>query len=138
MKKTASGKTTRPAKRKEDSRGVDAYLRKVPEPARSTLQALRSTVRSLVPPGTTECISYRIPTFKYKGMLLSYAAFSNHCSLFPTSAPVAELKDELRDFKISKGTIQFPSDRPFPVPLLKKIVQLCIARNERQASRRAT
>ena len=62
---------------------VDEYLAKVPQPARATLKKVRATIRSVVPRETTEVISYGIPMFKYKGLLIGYAAFKEHCSLFP-------------------------------------------------------
>ncbi len=87
---------------------VDDYLAGVPEPARSTLNRVRAAIRSALPPEATEAISYRIPTFKYKGSLLWFAAFSNHCSLFPGSSVIKALQNELKDFPTSKGTIRFP------------------------------
>ncbi|HVB87578.1 MAG TPA: DUF1801 domain-containing protein, partial [Candidatus Dormibacteraeota bacterium] len=56
-------------------------------------------------------------------VLVWYAAFSDHCSLFPTAAPIAQFKDELKSFSTSKGTIQFPLDKPLPTALIKKIVK---------------
>src|SRR5437764_655801 len=103
---------------------IDEYLADVPEPARSTLNKIRATIRSAVPPEATEAISYRIPTFKYKGGLVAFAAFSKHCSLFPMSyAVINEFKNELKNFHTSKGTIQFPSDKPLPAALVKKMVK---------------
>src|SRR6266496_2338957 len=90
---------------------VDEYLASVPEPARSTLKHIRAVIRSVVPKQTTEVISYRIPMFKYKGMLVGYAAFKDHCSLFPTGSGVIEkFAKELKGYKTSRGTIQFASD----------------------------
>lgn len=102
---------------------VDDYLAAVPEPARSTLNKVRSTIRSVVPKEAEEVISYGIPAFKYSKVLVWYAAFANHCSFFPTAAVIAKFKDELKSYKISKGTIQFPTDKPIPAALLKKIVK---------------
>jgi len=120
-------RTDKPAK------NVDEYLAGVPEPARSTLNRVRETIRSAVPPETTEAISYRIPTFKYKGSLLGFAAFSKHCSLFPMSlAVMAAFKNELKDFDTSKGTIHFPMDKPLPAGLVKKLVKARMAENERK------
>jgi len=65
---------------------VDEYLANAPEPARTTLKHLRGVIRSVVPKETTEVISYGIPMFKFNGMLVGYAAFKNHCSLFPTGS----------------------------------------------------
>ena len=109
---------------------VDEYLAKVPEPARSTLTHIRQVIRSAVPQEATEVISYRIPMFKYNGMLIGYAAFSKHCSLFPTGSGVIEkFKKELAGYKTSRGTIQFPSDKGFPDGLLKKIVKARVKEN---------
>ena len=110
---------------------IDEYLAGVPEPGRTTLSKVRAAIRAAVPPEATEAITYRMPTFKYKGSLVAFAAFKNHCSLFPMSmAVIAEFKDELKGFHTSKGTIHFPLDRPLPAALLKKIVKERVAQNE--------
>lgn len=110
---------------------VDEYLAAVPEPARSTLNKVRATIRSAVPPEATEVISYQVPTFKYKGSLLGFAAFSDHCSLFVMNPSVMDqFKDELKTFHTSKGTIRFPVDKPLSAALLKKLVKARIAQNE--------
>ncbi len=88
-------------------------------------------IRSVVPAETTEVISYGIPMFKYKGMLVGYAAFKSHCSLFPTgSGVIKKFEKELKNFPTSKGTIRFPVDKPLPAMLLKKIVKVRVAENE--------
>jgi uncharacterized protein YdhG (YjbR/CyaY superfamily) len=117
-------------------KSVDEYLAGVPEPARSTLNKIRSTIRSAVPSEATEAISYGIPTIKYKGSLVAFAAFSKHCSLFPMSyAVMAALKNELKRFEVSKGTIRFPVDKPLPATLVKKVVKARIAEKERKKQR---
>jgi uncharacterized protein YdhG (YjbR/CyaY superfamily) len=114
---------------------VDEYLNRVPEPARSTLNRVRATIRSVAPPEATEVISYGIPTFKYKGMLASYAAFSDHCSLFPGAGPTIEFKNDLKNFQTSKGTIRFAPDKPLPAALVKKLLKSRIRENERKKAR---
>lgn len=115
---------------------VDQYLAGVPEPARTTLSWVRAAIRSAAPPEATEVISYRIPMFKYKGMLMGFAGFSNHCSLFPGSlSAMKELKNELKDFETSKGTIRFPVDKPPSATLIKKLVKARAAENERKTQR---
>lgn len=109
---------------------VDEYLSNTPEPARSTLKHIRKVVQSVVPKEAIEVISYRIPMFKYKGMLVGYAAFAKHCSLFPTGSGVIErFAKELKGYRTSRGTIQFPSDKPLPDALVKKIVRQRIKEN---------
>lgn len=116
---------------------VDQYLANVPEPARTTLQKVRATILSVVPPEATEAISYGMPAVKYNGTLVSYAAFSDHCSLFPMSYAVVEaFKDELKGLLSSKGTIRFPLDKPLSATLVKRIVKARIAENEQKKKRR--
>src|ERR1700675_3579730 len=96
-KKAASTKRGPSEKRDDGSKDVDKYLAAVSEPARSTLNTLRATIRSSCPSQATEAISYGIPVFKYKGALVWFASFSKHCSFFPGSlAVIAAFKDELR------------------------------------------
>ena len=115
---------------------VDEYLAGVPAPARSTLTKVRAVIRSVVPAGTTETISYGIPTFKYKGSLVAFAAFTKHCSLFPMGASVLNaFERELKDFRTSKGTLHFPIDKPMPATLIKKIVKARIAHHELKSQR---
>jgi uncharacterized protein YdhG (YjbR/CyaY superfamily) len=118
------------AKGRLPPKNVNEYLAGVPEPARSTLEKMRAVIRSAVPPEATETISYRIPAVKYKGMLLWFAAFSDHCSLFPTAAVIRAFKDELKGFQTSKGTIHFPVDKPLPAALVKKLVKARVAQVE--------
>lgn len=117
-------------KRKAAAKTVDEYLAGVPEPACSTLKHIRAAIRSVVPKETTEVISYGMPMFKFNGMLVGYAAFKNHCSLFPTGSGVIEkFAKELKGYSTSRGTIQFPPDKPLPDSLLKKIVKARVAEN---------
>ena len=136
VKKAASIKRGSSTKSDDGSKDVDKYLATVPEPARSTLGTIRATIRSAVPPETTEGISYGIPTFKYNGGLVWFAAFSKHCSFFPGSlAVMAAFKNELKDCQTSKGTIRFPVDKPLSATLVNKLVKARIAENERRKRR---
>lgn len=135
VKKAKSRNRSFVAKGKGASKNVNEYLARVPEPARSTLKKIRATIRSTVPPEATETISYGIPAFRHKGVLVWYAGFSNHCSLFPTAAVIEEFKNELKNFPTSKGTIKFPLDKSLPIALIKKIVKARVAQIERKKSR---
>jgi uncharacterized protein YdhG (YjbR/CyaY superfamily) len=127
--KRRAAKTKALPKSKSALLTVDAYLAAVPEPARSAITEIRAAIRSVVPPEATEIISYKIPAFKHKKVLVWYAAFANHCSLFPTAAVIDTFKDELKDFSTSKGTIHFPLDKPMPVELIKKMVRERLGRS---------
>jgi len=119
------------------ARDVDDYLSRVPAASRAALEKLRQTIRSVVP-DAVEVISYQIPTFKYKDrMLVSYAAFAEHCSFFPGAAPIAAHQSELKSYQTSKGTIRFKANKPLPAALVKKLVKTRIAENERLVARRA-
>ena len=110
---------------------VDEYLDAVPEPARTTLNKVRAIIKSVVPKEATEGLSYGMPAFKYKGPLFAYAAFKEHCSLFPMSAAlIDEMADELTAYRTSKGTLQFPMNKPPSAALIKKMVKARIAQNE--------
>src|SRR5499427_10367166 len=120
-----------PMKSGKAARTVDEYLAETPEPARTTLQHIRKVIKSVVPKETTEVISYRIPMFKYRGMLVGYAAFAKHCSLFPTGSGVIEkFSKELKNYSTNKGTIRFSADKPLPDALIKKIVKARVAENK--------
>jgi uncharacterized protein YdhG (YjbR/CyaY superfamily) len=130
MKKVKSAKGGSAAKNKAAPKTVDEYFAAVPEPARGALNKIRAAIRSVVPPEAIEIISYKIPAFKHKRVLVWYAAFSSHCSLFPTASVVKAFQDELKGFSTTKGTIHFPLDKPMPVALIKKLVKARVAENE--------
>lgn len=132
MKRTRSGSRGSAAKKKVTQKTVDEYLAGVPEPARTTLSKVRAVIRSVVPVEATEVISYGVPTFKYNGPVVWYAAFSKHCSLFPTAGVIEQFKDELEAYTTSKGTIQFPVDKPLPATLIKKMVKARLAEIEKK------
>jgi uncharacterized protein YdhG (YjbR/CyaY superfamily) len=114
---------------------VEEYLSQVPEEARAALEKLRQTIKAAAP-NTTEVISYQMPTFKYQGRaLVGFAAFKNHCSLFPYSTKVFDTYDEeLSPFRTSKGTIRFSIDKPLPAALVKKLVKARIKEIESRIS----
>jgi len=80
-----------------------------------------------VPAETTEVVSYGIPAFKQKRVLVWYAAYADHWSLFPTAAVIELFKDELKGYTTSKGTIQFPLDKPIPTALIRELVKSRVA-----------
>jgi uncharacterized protein YdhG (YjbR/CyaY superfamily) len=108
---------------------VDEYLARVSQPARGTLEKMRATIGSAVPSDAVETISYGMPAFRNKRVLVWFAAFSDHCSLFPTAAVIEAFKGELKSFSTSKGTIHFPMDKPLPIALIKKIVKARVAQS---------
>ena len=116
-------------------KSIDEYLGGVPEPACSTLKKMRAAIRSALPSDATETISYGIPAFKRKNILVWFAAFADHCSLFPTPSVIADFKEELKAFSTSKGTIHFPLDKPLPTALIKRIVKARVKQDESKKPR---
>ena len=112
------------------STSVEDYLAALPEEQRIALEKLRKTIKAAAPKAT-ETISYQMPAFKQDGrFLVSYAAFKDHCSLYPASYAVMEvLGDELEPYFSGKGTLRFQADRPIPAALVKKIVKLRLEEN---------
>jgi uncharacterized protein YdhG (YjbR/CyaY superfamily) len=111
-------------------KNIDEYLLDVTEKQRLALEALRQIIRETAP-DAEEVISYGMPAFKYHGMLVYFAAFKNHCSLFAANATLnADIYPELKAYKTSKGTIQFTPEKPLPVALVQKIVLARMKQNE--------
>lgn len=113
---------------------VDEYLKELPQPMRVVLEALRQVIKSAAPEAE-ELISYRIPTYKFKGPLVHFAAFKNHCSLITVNKSiVTDFEAELKLFKITGTTIQFTPEKPLPADLVTKIVMARIKENELNAA----
>jgi uncharacterized protein YdhG (YjbR/CyaY superfamily) len=109
---------------------VEDYLAALPEEPRAALEKLRKTIRAAAPQAT-EKISYAMPAFEQNGrFLVSYAAFKDHCSLYPASTAVMEtLGDELEPYFSGKGTLRFRADEPIPAALVRKIVRVRLEEN---------
>lgn len=103
---------------------VDAFLTKVDEPARSTLQTVRERILEIVGDGATEGIAYGCPCVKVGGKgVAMYAAFAKHCSYFPMSgSTLATLADELSSYQQTKSSLHFPLDEPLPTTLLRLLI----------------
>ena len=117
------------------AKNIDDYLSRVPEEARATLEKLRQQIRAAAPKAV-EVISYGMPMFKHNGMVAGFAAFKDHCSLFPGSAVMEEYQEELKRYDTSKGTIRFPAGKPLPAALVKRLVKARVRQNEAKAARR--
>jgi len=115
---------------------VEEYLSALPEESRAALEYLRKTIKAAAPEAT-ETIAYPMPAFRDRGRLLvSYAAFKNHCSLFPASYAVMEaLGEELKPYLHGKATIRFRADKPLPAALVKRIILVRIEENAARSNR---
>ncbi len=106
---------------------IDEYLAGVPEDKRVALERLRQQVRAAAP-DATEAISYGMPAFKLDGRYFAgFSATKRHCSFYAGRAPVEALSGELAGYRLWKGTINFPPDRPLSPALITKLVRLRVA-----------
>lgn len=107
---------------------VDEYLAQAPEPQRTTLAAVRTTLEALLPEAT-QGLSYGVPTFKVRGKgVAGFASFTKHCGYLPMSGSVvAALGDRLAGYRTTKGSVQFPVDEPLPADLVEALVTARLA-----------
>ena len=112
---------------------VDEYFAQLDAQSHESLSELRRIIKS-VATEAEETISYGMPCFKEKGILVYYAAFKNHFSLFPTGSGIKAFQNRLESFKTSKGTIQFNFGEPLPIDLITDIVKFRIEENQLKKS----
>lgn len=112
---------------------VTEYIAAADPQARKALREIRKTIKA-VAPKAEEVISYQMPGYKYHGMLVFFAAWKNHISLYPAPWGAESLKKEMSEYEGSKGTIKFPLDKPMPITLIRKMVKYRMKENEMRAS----
>jgi uncharacterized protein YdhG (YjbR/CyaY superfamily) len=117
----------------QTSASVDEYIATADPPAKKALRDIRRTIKGAAPKAE-EVISYQIPGYKYHGMLVFFAAWKNHISLYPAPWSAESLKKEMSAYEGSKGTIKFPLDKAMPLTLIKKMVKYRMKENEMRAS----
>ncbi len=116
----------------ENYKTIDEYLADFPGDTRKRLEIIRKTIREIVPAEATEKISYGIPTFYLNGNLVHFAGYKGHIGFYPGSVPIREFEKELSGYKTSKGTVQFPHDKPLPLGLISRITKACVKRKQRE------
>lgn len=111
---------------------VDEYIGSFPSSVRSLLKKIRRVI-TITAPAAEEIISYGIAGYKYHGMLIYFAGFKNHVSLYPAPRTDGTFKKELAAYEGGKGTVQFPIGKPLPLDLVKRIVRYRIRQNEEKS-----
>jgi len=107
---------------------ISRYICQFPAETQAKLVQLRATILKAAS-GAEEVISYNMPAYRLNGMLVYFAAHSNHIGFYPTPSAIEKFSEELKEFKTSKGAIQFPLDKPLPTKLIEKIVQFRVKEN---------
>lgn len=116
---------------------VDEYLSGLPKKVRERCESLRKTIRQAAPQAE-EVIHYNMPAFECNGMLVWYAAFKNHIGFYARASAVEAFKDDLAQYKTSKGAIQFPTEKEIPASLVKKMVTFRLKENAQAKKQRQT
>lgn len=106
---------------------IEEYIEARPEPIRTILRELMQIILE-VDPSLTQTISYQMPTFKKNGKaVFHFAAQANHLGIYPTPQPIEVFRERLKGYKTSKGTIQWPNDRPLDKQLIQDMLRLNLA-----------
>ena len=111
---------------------VDHYIAQQPAVIQDRLEKLRQTIKAAAPTAS-EVISYSMPAYKLNGMLLYFAAHTNHIGLYPMPAAIVAFKEDLKKYVTAKSTVQFPHDQALPLALIKKIVKFRVQQNIEKA-----
>ena len=115
------------------AKNVDEYIHAQPAAVQPILQKVRQVIKKTAPKAE-EVISYAIPGYKYHGMLIFFAAFKDHISVYPAPRENAAFKKELAKYKGGKGTVQFPLGQAVDFDLIKRITAFRRDENEQRAA----
>ncbi|MEA4961008.1 iron chaperone [Lutispora sp.] len=111
---------------------VDEYILNSPPELHERLEKLRKVIKEAAP-DAGEKISWGMPTFILHGNLVHFAIHKNHIGFYPAPSGIEAFKDELSEYKSSKGAVQFPIAKPLPFELISRIVKFRAAENKKAA-----
>ncbi|RNL49555.1 iron chaperone [Pedobacter jejuensis] len=107
---------------KPEPKIIDEYIALFPIKTQQILQQIRETIHKAVP-NAKEVISYKMPAFKQNRVLVYFAAYEKHIGFYPTGSGIEAFQHEFKNYKWSKGAIQFPIDKPMPLDLITRITK---------------
>ena len=107
---------------------IDEYIAEFPEDIQEILEKMRKVIHKAAPEAE-EAISYGMPTFKLHGNLVHFAAYKNHIGFYPAPSGIEKFKEDISEYKSSKGAVQFPLDKPVPYDLVEKMVIFRVKEN---------
>ena len=117
--------------KKSKPQTIDEYISAAPKESRAKLRQMRAAIRAAAP-GATESIKWSMPAFSQRRILVMFAGFKHHIGLYPTPSAVKAFAIELARYHTAKGSIQFPLDKPLPVPLIRRITAFRVRENTEQ------
>src|SRR5579863_6432559 len=112
----------KPTAKRGTPRSVDEYIASFPKETQRLLSELRKTIKAAAP-NAEEVISYQMPAYKQKGILVYFAGYKNHIGFYPTASGILNFKKEIEKYTWSKGAVQFPLTEKLPVTLIAQIVK---------------
>ena len=121
-------------KNKKSYNTIDKYIARFPDGVQKKLKEMREVIQASAP-DAEERISYQMPAFYLKGILVYFAAFKDHIGFFPTSSGIQAFEGECSGYKTSKGTLQLPLDKPLPLDLIGRMVKFRVAENLAKAAK---
>ncbi len=101
-------------------KSITEYINAAPKEARRKLREMHACIRKSAP-GAKESLKWGMPAFSYRRILVTFAAFKHHIGFYPTPSAVRAFANDLSKFATAKGSIQFPLEKPLPLPLIRKI-----------------
>jgi uncharacterized protein YdhG (YjbR/CyaY superfamily) len=109
--------------KKAPPKSIADYINAAPKEARKNLREMRACIRAAAP-GAKESMKWRMPAFSYRRILVMFAAFKHHIGFYPTRSAMRAFEKDLSKFVTGRGSIQFPLEKPLPLPLIRKITAL--------------
>lgn len=116
---------------------VEEYIEGQSPAAKKKLTQLRKIIRKEAP-DAEESISYGLPAYRLHRMLVYFGAFKNHYSLVALPSGIRQFSKQLKKYKCSKSTVQFPYDEPLPTTLITAILRFRIQENQALADKKRT
>ena len=107
-------------RKKARPKSITEYIDAAPKEAQKKLREMHACIRKCTP-GATESLKWGMPAFSYRRILVTFAAHKTHIGFYPTPSAVSAFAKELSKFVTAKGSIQFPLEKPLPLPLIRKI-----------------
>lgn len=115
---------------------VDEYISQYPEDVQVILENIRALIKESAPEAV-EKISYQMPGYFQNGGLVWFGAWKSHIGFYPNPSGTEQFKEELAAYKLTKGSVHFPLNKPMPYDLIKKIVEYRVEENQRIAAEKS-